>query len=63
MSTYDWRSAESYQPAITSGEIEDFAWELLRRNPEYQRDYREARAKGGHVSPEFRRRWGVCFRP
>ncbi|WP_247390226.1 MULTISPECIES: DUF6499 domain-containing protein [unclassified Bradyrhizobium] len=43
--------------------MEDFAWELLRRNPEYQRDYREARAKGGHVSPEFRRRWGVCFRP
>ncbi|MCK1738383.1 hypothetical protein IVA79_31500 [Bradyrhizobium sp. 138] len=62
MSDFDWRSTESYQRAITSGEIEDFAWECLRRNPEYQRAYRNARSKRGQVTSDFRRRWGVCFR-
>ncbi|MGY8681733.1 DUF6499 domain-containing protein [Bradyrhizobium sp. UFLA05-153] len=40
----------------------DFAWEILRRNPKYQADYRDTLSKHGQVTPEFRRRWGLCFR-
>ena len=62
MSEFDWRSPEAYRHAIKSGEIADFAWESLRRSPDYRSAYRDARSKGGHVTAEFRRRWGVCFR-
>ncbi|WP_407181409.1 transcriptional regulator domain-containing protein [Bradyrhizobium sp. STM 3562] len=41
----------------------DLAWESLRRSPNYRADYRQALLKGGQVNPEFRRRWGLCFRP
>ncbi|WP_456680888.1 transcriptional regulator domain-containing protein [Bradyrhizobium sp. USDA 3311] len=63
MSEFDWRSPEPYQRAIKSGERADFAWETLRRSPNYRIDYREFRAKGGDVGAEFRRSWGICFRP
>jgi hypothetical protein len=62
MSEFDWRSPEAYRHAIKSGEIADFAWESLRRSPDYRSACRDARSKGGHVTAEFRRRWGVCFR-
>ncbi len=62
MSEFNWRSPAAYQHAIKSGEMADFAWESLRRSPNYGNAYRDARAKGGHVTFEFRRRWGVCFR-
>ncbi|MGY3621552.1 transcriptional regulator domain-containing protein [Bradyrhizobium sp. USDA 10063] len=62
MSEFDWRSPEAYQRAKT-GEMTDFAWESLRRSPTYRADYQDAISNGGPVDPEFRRRWGVCFRP
>ncbi|WP_245286346.1 transcriptional regulator domain-containing protein [Bradyrhizobium sp. WSM1417] len=37
----------------------DFAWESLRRSPNYRASYRENQSQ---VTSEFRRRWGVCFR-
>ncbi|WOH76950.1 DUF6499 domain-containing protein [Bradyrhizobium sp. NDS-1] len=37
----------------------DFAWESLRRSPNYRASYRQNRLQ---MTPEFRRRWGVCFR-
>ncbi|WP_245316754.1 transcriptional regulator domain-containing protein [Bradyrhizobium manausense] len=43
--------------------MSDFAWESLRRNPEYQADYRDTLSKHGQVTSEFRRKWGICFRP
>ena len=63
MSEFDWRSPQTYQRAVKSGETSDFAWEALRRSPSYQSDYQEAGAKGGPATSEFRRRWGLCFRP
>ncbi|MGL9623168.1 transcriptional regulator domain-containing protein [Bradyrhizobium sp. BWC-3-1] len=60
MSEFDWRSPEAYQHAIKSGEMADFAWESLRRSPNYRASYRENRSQ---MTSEFRRRWGVCFRP
>ncbi|WP_354130029.1 DUF6499 domain-containing protein [Bradyrhizobium sp. RT3b] len=59
MSEFDWRSPEAYQHAINSGEMADFAWESLRRSPNYRTSYRENRSQ---MTSEFRRRWGVCFR-
>ncbi|MCP3460899.1 MULTISPECIES: transcriptional regulator domain-containing protein [unclassified Bradyrhizobium] len=61
MSKFDWRSPASYQ-SVKDGETSDFAWEILRRNPKYQADYRNTVSKHGQVTPEFRRRWGLCFR-
>ncbi|WP_347710852.1 DUF6499 domain-containing protein [Bradyrhizobium sp. CB1650] len=39
-------------------------WECLRRNVDYQREHRAmvANSPDGEVTPEFRRRCGVCFR-
>lgn len=62
MSEFNWRSPQSYQRAIESGEMADFAWESLRRSPNYRADYQHAFSIAGQVDPEFRRRWGICFR-
>jgi len=59
----DWRSAAAYAflNDLNPGE---FAWEFLRRNPEYQRDYRAAAADGAN-EPEFLEalllKWGLRF--
>ncbi len=61
MSEYNWRSPETYvrvQTADTTG----FAWEYLRRSPNFQRDCQQAAAEP-HVSTAFRSKWGLCFRP
>ncbi|WP_108521601.1 MULTISPECIES: transcriptional regulator domain-containing protein [Bradyrhizobium] len=59
MSEFDWLPG-AYQHAIKSGEVADFAWEAVRRRPNYRNAYRDARSKGGQVS-EFRRRWASAF--
>jgi len=63
MPQFDWRSPESYA-SKPNAEITGFAWECLRRNPDYRRDHREITAAGRDVgvTAEFRRRWGLCFR-
>jgi hypothetical protein len=59
----DWRSPEAYDHAKTL-EPTGFAWECLRRSPDYQRDFRALT----YATPDpimittFRRRWGLCFR-
>ncbi|APG09519.1 hypothetical protein BKD09_14340 [Bradyrhizobium japonicum] len=64
MPKFDWRSPESYK-SLQDAEVTDLAWEFLRRNPDYRRDYEETigNSPDGEVTPEFRRRWGICFRP
>ncbi|MHB0790588.1 transcriptional regulator domain-containing protein [Bradyrhizobium sp. 5.13L] len=64
MPTFDWRSPDSYK-SLQDAEITDIAWEFLRRNKDYQRDYEETvrNSPDGEVSSEFRRKWGICFRP
>ena len=62
MNQFDWRSAAAYDRAREL-EPTGFAWECLRRNPNYHRDHREL----AHSKPDpvvitaFRRRWGLCF--
>ena len=63
MPEFDWRAPESYK-RVQEAEITAIAWEYLRRNPDYRRDY-EKMAKAGrvhNVTAEFRGRWGLCFR-
>ena len=64
MAEFDWRLPESYK-SLQEAEITDIAWECLRRNADYRRDYEAmiAISPDGEVTPEFRRRWGICFRP
>ena len=59
----DWRSpaAYAYLDKLNPSEL---AWEFLRRNSDYQRDYRAA-ATGATGEPEFSEqvalRWGLPF--
>ncbi|WP_454645399.1 transcriptional regulator domain-containing protein [Bradyrhizobium liaoningense] len=64
MPEFDWRSPESYK-SLQDAETTDIAWECLRRNADYRRDFEAtiANSADGEVTPEFRRKWGICFRP
>ncbi|MFC4922370.1 MULTISPECIES: transcriptional regulator domain-containing protein [Bradyrhizobium] len=48
-----------------NAEVTDIAWERLRRNADYRREYEAmiASSPDGAVTEEFRRKWGICFRP
>jgi hypothetical protein len=61
MSAFDWRAPDAYERA-QSAEITEFAWECLRRNPDFQRDHRSVSPAGSGVSAELRQRWGLVFR-
>lgn len=63
MPEFDWRTPDSYK-SLQEADITDIAWECLRRNVDYQRDYQAMIANGrdAEVAPEFRRKWGICFR-
>ncbi|HBF53897.1 MAG: hypothetical protein CL533_00910 [Afipia sp.] len=61
MSKFDWRSPDAYE-RVQGAEITGLAWECLRRNPDFGADYRSASKALPKVSPEFRQRWGLCFR-
>jgi hypothetical protein len=60
----DWRSAAAYAYLDELNPAE-LAWEFLRRNPDYQRDYRAA-ALDAAGQPEFPEplilQWGLRFR-
>jgi hypothetical protein len=63
MSEFDWRAPESFK-RVQDADITAIAWEYLRRNPDYRRDYEEMAGarRVHHVTAGFRRRWGLCFR-
>jgi hypothetical protein len=59
----DWRSAAAYA-YLNDLSPAELAWEFLRRNPDYQRDYRAAarEAAGSIEVPEAPMvRWGLRF--
>ena len=59
----DWRSAAAYA-YVDDLNPAGVAWEFLRRNSDYQRDYRAAaRDAGGHAefSEPLILRWGLPF--
>lgn len=58
----NWRNPEAYD-YLDGLAAPDLAWEFLRRNPDYRRDY--AALTVGDDDPEaaaaFRARWGLLF--
>jgi len=63
MSHSDWRSTHAYDRARDL-EPSGFAWEYLRRNPDYHRDYRNLAypKPDPALAAAFRSRWGLSFR-
>ena len=67
MSRADWRSPDAYDD-LRSLDAPGFAWEYLRRNPDFLRERRKLQraARRGGLDPSevdaFSRRWGVRFR-
>jgi hypothetical protein len=63
----DWRAASSYED-LRSLDAPGFAWEFLRRNPEFQQHHRkldQAARKGKLTEADkaaFAERWGLRFR-
>jgi hypothetical protein len=67
MSHADWRNPSAYEE-LQSLDAPGFAWEYLRRNPDFQQERRKlerANRRGALNQTEvdaFARRWGVRFR-
>ena len=67
MSHADWRNPTAYEE-LRSLDAPGFAWEYLRRNPDFQQERRkleQANRRGALNQTEvdaFARRWGVRFR-
>jgi hypothetical protein len=52
-----WRSSEAYD-YLDDLSAADLAWEYLRRNPDYQRDFQTAEGRG---DADWTERWGLRF--
>lgn len=64
MPEFDWRSPETYKP-IQDVNAAGFAWEFLRRNPDYRRDVRKrplSHIPTSKAADAFARHWGLPFR-
>jgi hypothetical protein len=63
MAVVDWRSEEAYAN-FKNAESMDIAWEWLRRDANYQSDFRrleDAQRLSG-ATETFRQQWGLSFR-
>ena len=63
MADVDWRSEEAYTN-FKNAESMDIAWEWLRRDADYQSDYRrlEDAQQLSSATETFRQQWGLSFR-
>lgn len=63
MSAVDWRSEQDYAN-FEKAEAADIAWEWLRRDSEYGRDFGSltAAAQSNGAPHQFRNKWGLSFR-
>jgi hypothetical protein len=63
MPSPDWRSEAAYAD-LEAANLRDFAWEYLRRNPAYARDWRAAAAAAaasGETDDVAMQRWSLRF--
>ncbi|MDA9513051.1 hypothetical protein XI04_08265 [Bradyrhizobium sp. CCBAU 11430] len=62
MADTDWRSEEAYS-VLNTADAADLAWEWLRRDGDYQQDYKRLcrRERSSAAAGEFRRKWGLSF--
>jgi hypothetical protein len=58
----DWRIGGAYSYLDVLGS-KAFAWEFLRRNPEYQADYQSIVGKGDAAYELLVQRWGCAIDP
>ncbi len=59
-----WRISTAYD-YVNDLDAPDFAWEFLRRNPEYQQDYKRLRDRGPDdekAEIALSNKWGLSFR-
>ncbi len=58
----DWRSPR-FAEALSRLDRAGFAWEFLRRNPDYRADYKRVvrEGQGGAADAAVGERWGLCF--
>ena len=61
MPDFDWRSPEAYSK-LQNADPTGLAWECLRRNAEYQKQYRSLANPSGGAPARFREKWGLSFR-
>lgn len=64
MPEFDWRSPDAYRP-IQDVTSPGFAWEFLRRSPDYRHDVKRRTRAPTHparADDAFVRRWGLPFR-
>ena len=63
MADVDWRSEQAYAN-FKNAESMDIAWEWLRRDADYQSDYRrlEDAQQLSSATETFRQQWGLSFR-
>lgn len=57
----DWRSKVDYEE-LEAVPLRDLAWEYLRRNPNFVRDYRRAARTGSDRAEAVALIWGLRFR-
>ncbi|QOZ23960.1 hypothetical protein XH93_10410 [Bradyrhizobium sp. CCBAU 51753] len=61
MSGADWRSESAYNE-VQKAETADMAWEWLRRDREYHKDFKSLlSSEHSSVTDHFRRKWGLTF--
>ncbi|WP_230646605.1 MULTISPECIES: DUF6499 domain-containing protein [unclassified Bradyrhizobium] len=59
-----WRSSTAYE-YVDDLQASDLAWEFLRRNEDYRREYKRLQSKTDSSDPakeSFAQRWGLSFR-
>jgi hypothetical protein len=63
MSGVDWRSEQDYAN-FGEAETADIAWEWLRRDSEYQKEFGNLTAdeRSSGMTHQFRNKWGLSFR-
>ena len=63
MPAVDWGSEQDYAN-LEKTEATDFAWEWLRRDSEYERDFLDltTAAQSDGAPHSFRDKWGLSFR-
>ena len=59
----DWRSEQDYKK-FENAEMTDIAWEWLRRDSEYEQEFRSltTEVRSTATPEQFRKKWGLSFR-
>jgi hypothetical protein len=63
MPKFNWRSLDdTYYDHLEQAEMTGIAWECLRRNASFERDYQTISSSDQTLSGRIRQHWGLVFR-